>query len=375
MPQSILQIKAAKKLSKEQESFNKLVKLIEKRTAEIEYLESGLKTFVTKMQAAIGGLSEKKCKVKLQYATMLDRMFEQEKFTKKEKEKLSQIIINLSTISGDEDHGELTNQLLAIFEKHHKLQMKNMSPQEMAMGKMMMKSMLAEFGIDIDIDSMEDFNYKEVQEKILEKMKGDMHGAKTGFEEEANFRRKNKHASGISEKAKAAAEKLNKSWKQIYLSLVKTLHPDTEANEQLKQEKESALKDVTSAYDENNFYKLLQLQIKYSANLGFLENADNAVLKQYIGILKQQSTELGDKLKVIKHEISSQQAHFLFDRNGWDYMEIRIGGERLAIEKDIERLKHEAEVFADVAFLKKEMKKIKMNDLMPPVDFEDDLFF
>ena len=366
----VLQIKTKKKLTKQQESFNKLVKQIEKRTAELTYLEDGFKKYQVSKQAILGTILTEKARAKLNYALVLDEVFENNKFTKKEKEKLIQIIKNVSTpIYPDEK--EIDDKMTELYDKYSKMQESKSSKEDIEHDKAMMEMLLKEMGIDIDLSDIDGFSMKDMKEKVMEQLNKEKSEGKTEEDHEANYQRKNKHSSGLSDKAKEAAQKLNKSWKQIYFSLVKHLHPDTETDEALKLEKEAVLKEVTTAYDENNFFKLLQLQIKYTNSTDLLEKADDKTLQEFVKILKQQSAELYEKLEMIKDAIYQNELDFLIEKGGVGFIEYKLKSERKAIEKDIADINKEAILFSDVKFLKQELKTISLSDLDPMSGFDD----
>jgi len=365
----VLQIKTAKKLTKQQENFNKLVKQIEKRTTELTYLEDGFKKYQVSKQAILGNILTEKARAKLNYALVLDEVFENNKFTKKEKEKLIQIIKNVSApIYPDEK--EIDDKMTELFDKYNKMEQTKVSKEDLEHDKAMLEMLLKEMGVDIDLSDVDGFSMKDLKEKVMEQLNKERSEGKTEEDHEANYQRKNKHSSGLSEKAKETAQKLNKSWKQIYFTLVKHLHPDTETDEALKLEKEAVLKEVTTAYDENNFFKLLQLQIKYTNSTDLLDKADDTTLQEFVKILKQQSAELYEKIEIIKEAIYNNDVDFLLEKDGVDFIEYKLKKERRALEIEIEEINKEAILYKDVQFLKQELKTISLADLDPTSDFD-----
>lgn len=80
-----------------------------------------------------------------------------------------------------------------------------------------------------------------------------------------------------------------KNIRNIYISLAKLLHPDTETDATLKAEKEEVMKKVTAAYDKNDLLTLLQLEIEWvHKNNTHLHNLKDDVLKLYCDVLKEQ---------------------------------------------------------------------------------------
>ncbi|MDI9365579.1 MAG: hypothetical protein QM541_11560 [Flavobacterium sp.] len=165
-----------------------------------------------------------------------------------------------------------------------------------------------------------------------------------------------------------AADKMNKSWKSIYLNLVKKFHPDTEPDELKKSEMGIILKEITTAYDDNNFYKLLELDIKYASQTG-IEAKDDSVVSEYVKILNKQESEIKDKLSQLKNYIKHYRLNFLKNKEVDGYIDIKIAELVIEMKKEIARLGYENLKFSDIKFLKKEIKKLSLDDLEP--DFDD----
>jgi len=170
---------------------------------------------------------------------------------------------------------------------------------------------------------------------------------------------------------------LNKSWKKIYLSLVKKLHPDSELDEKLKAGKDAALQEVTAAYEANNFYRLLELQIKHLENADLLHTGNDTVLNEYLRILKKQENELKEKLNGIQFLMFNKQLAFSDKGNADPYISMHIKREKKTIENDIEGIKSEIATFSNLEILKRELKSLRIMDLQNN-SFEEednDLFY
>lgn len=365
----ILLIPAKRKLSKSQAAFNTLVKRIDKRKKEIEQSTSFLRMFYNRKTAVLKPAMEERLQWQVKYITLLDTAFEKEKFNKKDKEKLANIILNMCNMY---DPLEMPNPFLEqIISKYESFLFQLLSPDERKMTKDLFSGMMRDFGFDVDLNEENAFDFKNFKEKFRADFRQKMHDEAS----ENAFNRKNKHVGGFTAKSKALAEQLNKSWKKIYVSLAKALHPDTETDAQKKAEKEAAFKDVTVAYENNNFHQLLQLHIQHTLQNGDPEYFDDEqLLKQYLSILKKQDAELKQQLNLVLDEVFSNDLDEYNIKAGESSIIPLLKKQKKIIEKETEKLKRETELFSDPEFLKKEIKRIKLEDLQPQFD-EDSLPF
>lgn len=367
----ILLITKKEGLTKLQIAFNKLVKSIETKNQQLVLLETNIKKYNTKKNGALSDLQQQYVNTKLTYAKTLDNAFENNKFSKKDAEKLAQIIINICSLR-DEYYVDTAenDELAAIIEKYQKYQTQHLSSQDQALAKDMMQMMMKEqFGFEVDLSDVENSDFDTMKERF----NAAFEDSQTHRSNNSSGERKNKHLpDNNSEKAKLAADKLNKSWKSIYLNLVKKFHPDTEQDEAKKIEMDAVLKEVTTAYDSNNFYKLLELDIKYASKTSF-ESKDDSIVSEYVKILKKQEFEIKDKLYQLNNYIESYNLNFLKSKLIDGYINANLMRLTFDIKNEIERLQYETVEFSDINFLKKEIKKVKLEDLEP--NFFDDFAF
>lgn len=89
--------------------------------------------------------------------------------------------------------------------------------------------------------------------------------------------------------------------KAVYVRLVKRFHPDLELDEQQKIAKTAIVQEVTKAYKENDFLKLLSLQIEhFDEKETEGEILADDMLKRYTKILTKQLAEIKSELATIK---------------------------------------------------------------------------
>ena len=144
----------------------------------------------------------------------------------------------------------------------------------------------AQFGVKIP----DDFQFDPTDPDFAEK-------ARALLEDEMEDKRK-ASIPKKSKKQQEAEEAMNKPLRQIYTSLVKMLHPDSEQDEELKLKKTEIMKDVTEAYEKADLFKLLSLQMEHGVvGDDKLSTVDDSILKIYVKILKQKKEELNNEYR------------------------------------------------------------------------------
>ena len=96
------------------------------------------------------------------------------------------------------------------------------------------------------------------------------------------------------EAKKQALEALqNKSLHTIYKQLARVLHPDLERDPEKRIFKEELMKKLTAAYDKDDLFALLQIEMEWMSHSVDAAQAHNdADIKLYNAILKEQVAEL-----------------------------------------------------------------------------------
>ena len=352
--------------SKVQADFNKLVKRINSRKKEIQELTNQLKTYNTKRKESLSTVLAERLQAQKKLVILLDEMYEKEKFTKKEKEKLEQLILNICNRFPESKTDEQLNKIVS---KYLSIHANEIDEEELQQSAQMLQEMIeAEMGIKLDIDIANLKNMEEMQQKIQEKLAEQMHA----FTKEQAANNKTKHAAGRTEKSKTEATALNQSWKTIYNKLVKALHPDVEQNEEAKKHKTAAMQEVTVAYEKSDFYTLLSLHLKYEHLTGAnIAESDEATLKTYIKILKQQDKNLKDEQDDLRY-MAVQAGPMTLSKQT---MEIFIKMQKKEVEVYIQKINDDLKNWNDIKKLKQFLKEITMDDLLPvSQDFFEDAF-
>lgn len=279
-------------LSKEQQTFNRFVKRIEKLQKQILDETDKLGQLNNLYNIEVYPYVLELGRLKIQLCHLLHKKRQEIKLSAMQNNKLDDLLFDLlddafSVVEPD----YATKELYAKYSNSSYEE--EISNQEQAMKEDFRDMLYNRFGLNLDpslLTGNPDF------EKIAEELKkqwGQKEGAKN-----AKPKTKKQLAKEEVEKQKAALK--NKSIRSIYIALAKILHPDTEQNELLRIEKEEMMKLVTVAYENKDLLKLLQLEIlwlrKHDENINSL---NSSTLNTYIHLLIDQAKELEADLQML----------------------------------------------------------------------------
>lgn len=287
--------KGKKALSKEQRSFNRLIKRIENLQERIRTdsakLDSLHKTFVE----IIPPVRVELAKAQLRLARQLGDSSKQFKFGKNQKEKLREVIVDLCAEAFFDIVPDAETE--AFYDSWSLISYQNeMDDMERGMRESLKEGLKYEFGIDIEIPAG-DASFEETRE-FHERMQAE---AERIFGEGTSKRASTPKQREREEEKNRLMEMAKRSVRALYLTLAKALHPDVATAESDKASREELMKRVTAAYKEHDLPTLLQLEAEWAAatesrNLGAL--ADET-LQFYITMLKERVAYLEQGLESI----------------------------------------------------------------------------
>lgn len=275
-----------KSLSKHQQAFNRLTSRITNLRIEIEQVNNRLNKLKTYYNEAIGPAVKELALTKITLAKKLSSKYKTIKLTEKQEEEVEHIIFDLLedafiVVQPDAEAQKLYENFSEVsYEEMLDEQKENMKED-------LQDELFDMFGIEVDMSDFDDTpeGYTKFQEKIKIEI------------EQQNQRNKNKKKTKKQLEKEAhllqEEEVKKRSVRSIYMSLAKLLHPDTEMDEILKKEKEEIMKEVTTAYNENDLSTLLKLELRWVVKENdHLEKLTDDTLKIYISVLKTQVKDL-----------------------------------------------------------------------------------
>lgn len=291
-----------KALSKEQQTFNRLTKRITMLQQQIAsdraWLDSMLEEYV-RMKIPELRLEYAKCQYKT--ARILARSTELEKYGRKQFIRVAHIIVFLCEQAfenmdadeeakdfcrrwneecGDEDNTAMLNQMLLEY---------------------MRENFKEQTGIDMDISDFD--GSPEQMEEMYKRMQAAHEQARTNNPNPLPGRKKNQKQLEREAMQEQEKNQTLKSIREIYFSLAKALHPDTETDTVQKKYKEELMKRLTVAYHQKNLTELLTLEAEWVKNESdHLESLPDEKLRLYNAVLREQVQQLeNEKYRQKRH--------------------------------------------------------------------------
>jgi hypothetical protein len=347
-------------LSKQQKLFNQRVEKIDALQQKLKItgeLLSFAKTEYSRVMLphleAAFGLDE-------QFILFLDANYHNKIFTKKEKEKIAFLITNLTFGLIEEKDRE---DLIPL---HDRYAVDNYQEKIDSAKNESLDMFSRMFGVELDkedIDFSEEGTAK-LHQKLEEQLENKQKAEEERIEQEKAQTpqpRKTKKQKEKEEVQKFEKANIRKICRNIYLNLVKSLHPDKELDEAKKAWKTELMSQVTVAYETNNFFELLKLQSKFlHAEQNQHANIAEEDLKYYNQILQEQ-------IKEIENQIEMVQFSNPFENTEVDFGELISGAsttEQVSrrIKKEVDTLKKDnANRAKEIVLFSKDLKTFKIS--------------
>ena len=290
-----------KKLSKLQKQFNYRTKRIKSLKKKIDTLKNASDAYFRRYNSEILPLEDKIVDARITFVKLLDKHYQDKYFRKVEKLAIQEIIeeeaFNLA-----EEFG--IDEMIEIYDKYssesYEEVMEDSKQIEQAFTKSFIENMF-----DVEIDDLGDLDDVENMQKLQEEIQQKMEEREKAYQEQRKKRKKTK-AQQAKEEAKEKklqedAKNLSKTSRAIYMELVKELHPDKEPNETEKVRKTEIMTKVTEAYEKNDFFELLKLQIEYKEGNSQVQLLKDQQLKYYNKLLQDQIRELQQEEYFLSH--------------------------------------------------------------------------
>lgn len=280
------------KLNKDQKTFNRLVKKIEKLRKELEQTTNNLDKCLNYYSNEIHSREQELATLRIKIVKKVYALYSKSKmFSKSERNNLKDFISN--QLSAIIPHIELDEEMRQIFKEAEGVSYEEARNQDFDSMKDEMKELFEEMGMDVNIDGMSaDLSEQEMMLKMKEIMDNLKQQAEQR-EAQKNARKKTKKQLEKEEIERKKDELKNTNINKIYKNLAKAFHPDLEQEESKKIEKEDLMKQLTSAYESNDLHTLLRLEMEWiQKEEGNLEQLSDEKLRIYNEILKEQIAEI-----------------------------------------------------------------------------------
>jgi chemotaxis protein histidine kinase CheA len=208
---------------------------------------------------------------------------------------------------------------------------------------------------DMDLDADEEM--EEIREKVANK-KAEAEAAREAATAERRSKKKlsDKQQERADKQAAAEAD-MNKTTKQIYVDLVKNFHPDQEPDEVRRQWKTEIMKQVNVAYQENDFLKLMELQISLlEERENRLQGLGDEQLKYFNKSLRQQLEELEREADSVNPQFNGNPFARFYSRNR-AISELQMEKHIKAMKQQTKSRRHNIEFIRSLFGLKEYLKQ------------------
>lgn len=348
---SLLIRPSQKILSKSQETFNRLIKKIEKIQNNIKKTEAELNqglhyyhSYVRPTQKIMVEKLSECIPIFYSYYTQ-PRL----KLSKNEKGILKELIASLlSQLSNYVPVQDLNEEIIEIIKDIDGVNVKEVFKDEFDSLKKEIWEFAKQEGLDLDFssinatDSEEEMKAK-IQEAIL-KAKGNKQREEEEVVERSDVKEKVKKKTKLQlkkEQREREVEELHKKGlSKIYKQLARVLHPDLERDPLLKAEKEELMKKLTVAYDNQDLHTLLSLEITWMNRNAENENDSHVQadeqLKIYNALLKEQTKSLEEELNVLFRHPRYFDIQHLINGNSSSILDI-LENENCTLSSDFRR--------------------------------------
>jgi len=320
-----------KKLTKNQQAFNRLTKRIEQLQQAIRKDTTKLETVLKAYNASIPSLQQEISKSRLTLAKALGETTKKLKFGSRQADNLRKVILLLcdeafAYVEPDRETEQFYNDWS---ESNYREEVQS---QNLAMKKAFAEHAKDAFGMEIDLDALGDTpeEFTRFARRILNEFKNSENQQK----ERSFGKKKSKQQLAREElRQKEEAHQL-KSMRSLYLSLAKALHPDIEMDLSEKKRKEELMKKVTAAYADKDLSTLLKLEMQWVASeTRTLDTLPDEKLKLYIASLKEQAAALEEE-----HASVFYNSRFSPIKDVWHLTEQQAIHEIQALKQDCARL-------------------------------------
>lgn len=340
--------KTAVKLSKEEITFNTLIKQIKTQREQFAAWENLHGIFQKKYSLELDPLLREMLEVKTKIVHRLDQINAEKGFSKIERSQIVALILDLTSALLDEcDDAELKT----VFDKYSHISHDEITAEKLTHLKTMLEMETGiELADDLDLNSPESV-FQHIKEQL-----------DTQAEEEQRSPQRKKTAKQLAKEQKQQAEEqhLSQSLREIYRKLASALHPDRESDAQERERKNALMQRVNQAHESGNLLQLLELQLEIEQiDANTINNLAPERLQRYNKILKEQLKDLRDQISQIEHGFRTQfdinPAIKLTPANALK----RLNAEVISMEQGLVELRHDLKHLQDIKAAKVWLKQMQ----------------
>jgi hypothetical protein len=340
-----------KSLNATQREFNRLVQSIDQNKREMERVKSVVQKTRDKVRAEFGPLLAELKEKQLAWLRRLDEVHDTMPLTKVQKKTLASFILDEADRLAERLDDEFVDSLLEKYETEEDIAFRE--SQEKLANQLFEKI----FGFNPEAEDAE-----EKADAFFERMEKRAQQKSFNAWDDAAHKKGNRKETAREKRMKEEAQMEAKDVRSIYTSLAKALHPDLEPDLQVREQKTELMKKVTQAYERNDLYELMRLQLEYNAQ-GIEKMADvvEEQLKRYCSVLRKQLSQL--QMEFWAYTQRSEDASIIKDflTYKYDFSAAKFRNRKKKLVEDISRMQMYTDELRNKESVVYFLKMIKQN--------------
>ncbi|ALJ00003.1 hypothetical protein [Rufibacter tibetensis] len=346
LPQFVPQEKAT--LSELQHQFNASIQTIDQLKIKLAEREKIIDQARARVQKEVQPLVREMVTHRVAMVQLLDEAYHQEDFPRLEKEKLEAFIKDQASIMVHHYGAEELAELLQRYEVPTPTNSEANASKVKEETQSLLKNVL---GLEVNLQDLSDL------EAFQAKLDQQMQEEQEKREAQRTQRQKSKAQQAKEAKAKTQLQSISKASRRLYTTLAKLLHPDRERDATARLWKEEAMKKVTIAYHQDDFFELFRLQLEFMQEQEHvLKQVPEDQLTYYVQLLQEQITELEDEHS---NYYMGQDAHLYHDFGGTPkQMEAKFRSAKKGLREEIQQLEYALNDFQDPAAVLDFLKRL-----------------
>ncbi|MGV3539430.1 MAG: J domain-containing protein [Rufibacter sp.] len=277
-------------LPQEKESPSQLQKEFNVHVQTIDHLKNRLKeramvteTIKIRFQKEIEPLVRQMVAKRMELVQLLDTAYGQNNFPQLEQEKLASFIKSQASALVQQ---YAVPEMAELLSKYTNPSPRNPGAPAKKETQQLLKHVL---GLEVELQDMADV--EALQARLDQQMQEEQNRREA---QRAQRQQYLAHQTKVT-RAKQELQEISKASRKLYTTLAKLLHPDTEREETARLWKEEAMKKVTIAYHQDDFFELLRLQMEFMhGQEQVLAQVPEDQLTYYVRLLREQIEELED---------------------------------------------------------------------------------
>ena len=301
-------------LTPQQQSFNQLVKKIEKLRRDLEKATTDLDQKLDYYGKYIHPLELAVADSRKEVVKLVFSFYNNKKLLSKPEKKILKnfFAVQLDGILAFDE--EPDDELKKMFEIVNGISLEEAAEQDFELLKDEMQDMFESEGFDVDFkDFKKDMTPEEMMAKLSSLQEELLNQEKINTSKKRPAKKTAKQLQ--KEKREAEMEEArNKNIGSIYKQLAKALHPDLEQDETAKLEKEALMKRLTIAYNSGDLHSILSLELEW---IHKEEESVSKISKEklaiYNQVLREQVRDLEQqKFALVQHPRYNPLRHYSF---------------------------------------------------------------